>query len=164
MFFFFSMEKIFKRFSHTLYIEKWFDQKQNTLCKMKRLFFCKNAVITKSQNPYIAVLLIQFAYAGMALFSKAAVAKGMNPFVFVVYRQAFATIALSPFAFFLERLLEIFLLLFILQPFSHSEARLLIIVHNLQPEDFTFIIPLTLQDLLGFINWVYELISFNLIF
>ncbi|OMP09161.1 Drug/metabolite transporter [Corchorus olitorius] len=40
----------------------------------------------------------------MALFSKAAIAKGMNPYVFVVYRQAFATVALAPFAFFLERL------------------------------------------------------------
>ncbi|MBA0720980.1 hypothetical protein Golax_008569 [Gossypium laxum] len=40
----------------------------------------------------------------MALFSKAAISKGMNPYVFVVYRQAFATITLAPFAFFLERL------------------------------------------------------------
>ncbi|OMO51068.1 Drug/metabolite transporter [Corchorus olitorius] len=38
----------------------------------------------------------------MALFSKAAISKGMNPHVFVVYRQAFATVALAPFAFFLE--------------------------------------------------------------
>ncbi|KAH0976803.1 hypothetical protein GBA52_026522 [Prunus armeniaca] len=38
----------------------------------------------------------------MALFSKAAMAKGMNPFVFVVYRQAFASLALAPFAFFFE--------------------------------------------------------------
>lgn len=42
-------------------------------------------------------------YAGMALFSKAAISKGMNPYVFVVYRQAFASLALAPFAFFLER-------------------------------------------------------------
>ncbi|RXH85547.1 hypothetical protein DVH24_009368 [Malus domestica] len=51
---------------------------------------------------YIAMLFIQFVYAGMALFSKAAISKGMNPFVFVVYRQAFASLALAPFAFFLE--------------------------------------------------------------
>jgi hypothetical protein len=49
------------------------------------------------------MLFIQFVYAGMALFSKAAIAKGMNPYVFVVYRQAFASLALAPFAFFLER-------------------------------------------------------------
>ncbi|PIM97715.1 hypothetical protein CDL12_29812 [Handroanthus impetiginosus] len=39
----------------------------------------------------------------MALFSKAAISKGMNPYVFVAYRQAFATIALAHFAFFLDR-------------------------------------------------------------
>ncbi|KAL0438218.1 UNVERIFIED_CONTAM: WAT1-related protein [Sesamum latifolium] len=39
----------------------------------------------------------------MALFSKAAISKGMNPYVFVAYRQAFATLALAPFAFFLDR-------------------------------------------------------------
>ncbi|KAF5749209.1 WAT1-related protein [Tripterygium wilfordii] len=58
----------------------------------------------KTQKPYIAMLFIQFIYAGMALFSKAAISKGMNPFVFVVYRQAFASVFLAPFAFFLERL------------------------------------------------------------
>ncbi|KAH9757561.1 WAT1-related protein [Citrus sinensis] len=67
---------------------------------MKSLL-CRNA-FTASQKPYIAMIFVQFAYAGMALFSKAAIAKGMNPFVFVVYRQAFASLALSPFAFFLE--------------------------------------------------------------
>lgn len=54
-------------------------------------------------KPYAAMLFVQFVYAGMALFSKAAIAKGMNPFVFVVYRQAFASVALAPLAFFLER-------------------------------------------------------------
>ncbi|KAL0326055.1 UNVERIFIED_CONTAM: WAT1-related protein [Sesamum radiatum] len=39
----------------------------------------------------------------MALFSKAAISKGMNPYVFVAYRQAFATLTLAPFAFFLDR-------------------------------------------------------------
>ncbi|XP_023880447.1 WAT1-related protein At1g43650 [Quercus suber] len=57
----------------------------------------------ESHKPYIAMLFTQSVYAGMALFSKAAIAKGMNPYVFVVYRQAFASLALAPFAFFLER-------------------------------------------------------------
>ncbi|XP_030529095.1 WAT1-related protein At1g43650 [Rhodamnia argentea] len=56
-----------------------------------------------SHKPYIAMVSVQCVYAGMALFSKAAIAKGMNPFVFVVFRQALASVALSPFAFFLER-------------------------------------------------------------
>ncbi|KAL5843750.1 hypothetical protein ACOSQ4_009708 [Xanthoceras sorbifolium] len=68
---------------------------------MKTLF-CYVGSMVESYKPYIAMLLVQFVYAGMALFSKAAVAKGMNPFVFVVYRQAFASFALAPFAFFLE--------------------------------------------------------------
>ncbi|XP_050230414.1 WAT1-related protein At1g43650 [Mercurialis annua] len=54
-------------------------------------------------KPYIAMLLTQLVYAGMALFSKAAISKGMNPFVFVVYRQAFAFVALAPLALFLDR-------------------------------------------------------------
>ncbi|KAI9078659.1 hypothetical protein K1719_039408 [Acacia pycnantha] len=57
-------------------------------------------VILQKNKPYMAMIFIQFVYAGMALLSKAAISKGMNPYVFVVYRQAFASIALSPFAFF----------------------------------------------------------------
>ncbi|XP_052190935.1 WAT1-related protein At1g43650 isoform X2 [Diospyros lotus] len=60
-------------------------------------------MVTESNKAYIAMLFIQCVYAGMALFSKAAMAKGMNPCVFVVYRQAFASLALAPFAFFTER-------------------------------------------------------------
>ncbi|KAF7821963.1 WAT1-related protein [Senna tora] len=54
----------------------------------------------EKNKAYLAMLFIQFVYAGMALLSKAAISKGMNPYVFVVYRQVFASIALSPFAFF----------------------------------------------------------------
>ncbi|KAG8493818.1 hypothetical protein CXB51_011109 [Gossypium anomalum] len=64
----------------------------------------KYAMLMENHKPYIAMLFVQFIYAGMALFSKAAISKGMNPYVFVVYRQAFAAITLAPFAFFLERL------------------------------------------------------------
>ncbi|KAF4372193.1 hypothetical protein G4B88_016249 [Cannabis sativa] len=39
----------------------------------------------ETQKPYIAMIFVQVVYAGMALFSKAAIAQGMNPFVFVVY-------------------------------------------------------------------------------
>ncbi|XP_059630489.1 WAT1-related protein At1g43650-like [Cornus florida] len=60
-------------------------------------------MLMEHNKPYIAVLFIQFVYAGMALFSKAAISKGMNPYVFVFYRQAFATLAITPFAFFVER-------------------------------------------------------------
>lgn len=69
-----------------------------------RVQLMKNCMAMKSQKPYIAMIFIQFVYAGMALFSKAAISSGMNPFVFVFYRQAFASLALAPFAFFFERL------------------------------------------------------------
>ncbi|CAI0396113.1 unnamed protein product [Linum tenue] len=58
----------------------------------------------ETQKPYIAMLLVQLIYAGMALFSKAAISSGMSSFVFVTYRQAFATLALAPFALFIQRL------------------------------------------------------------
>jgi hypothetical protein len=54
----------------------------------------------EKHKPYVAMLFIQFIYAGMALLSKAAISKGMSPYVFVVYRQIFASLALSPFAYF----------------------------------------------------------------
>ncbi|XP_059281716.1 WAT1-related protein At1g43650 isoform X1 [Lycium ferocissimum] len=59
-------------------------------------------MVLKRYQPYLAMLSIQLLYAGMALFSKASMSNGMNPYVFVVYRQAFATLALAPFAIFLE--------------------------------------------------------------
>lgn len=67
---------------------------------------CSIGHLIKSNKPYIGVLFIQFLSAIKALFAKAAIAKGMNPYVFVFYRQAFASIALAPFAFFLERSLK----------------------------------------------------------
>ncbi|XP_019174374.1 PREDICTED: WAT1-related protein At1g43650-like isoform X2 [Ipomoea nil] len=57
----------------------------------------------KPKVPHIAMLLVQLIYAGMALLSKTAIAQGMSPFIFVAYRQVFATIALAPFAVFLDR-------------------------------------------------------------
>ncbi|KAL4565891.1 hypothetical protein LXL04_029997 [Taraxacum kok-saghyz] len=57
----------------------------------------------ESNKPYIAMLLVQAIYAGMALLSKASISSGMNPSIFVVYRQAFATLALAPLVYFFER-------------------------------------------------------------
>ncbi|KAF5177584.1 Wat1-related protein [Thalictrum thalictroides] len=59
--------------------------------------------ISETQKPYLAMLFTQFIYAGMALLSKAALDVGMSPYVFVVYRQAFASLVLLPFTFLLER-------------------------------------------------------------
>ncbi|XP_020527279.1 WAT1-related protein At1g43650 isoform X2 [Amborella trichopoda] len=57
----------------------------------------------ESWKPYLAMVVVQSIYAGMALFSKLAISGGMNHFVFVVYRQALASVVLAPFAYFLER-------------------------------------------------------------
>ncbi|KAL0438214.1 UNVERIFIED_CONTAM: WAT1-related protein [Sesamum latifolium] len=54
----------------------------------------------EKRKPYIAVVIIQCIYAGMYLLSKAAISSGLKPSVFIAYRQAFATLALLPFAFF----------------------------------------------------------------
>ncbi|KAL0314436.1 UNVERIFIED_CONTAM: WAT1-related protein [Sesamum angustifolium] len=53
--------------------------------------------------PLIAMLFAQFIYAVMYLLSKAAISSGIRPSVFVVYRQAIATLVLAPFAYFFER-------------------------------------------------------------
>ncbi|XP_009613973.1 WAT1-related protein At5g64700 [Nicotiana tomentosiformis] len=52
---------------------------------------------------YGAILFIQAIYTGMFLISKVAFDVGMNPFVFVFYRQAAATVFLAPIALFLKR-------------------------------------------------------------
>ncbi|KAK4429543.1 WAT1-related protein [Sesamum alatum] len=58
--------------------------------------------IIEKKKGCLVMIFVQLVYSGMALFSKAAISTGMNPYVFVAYRQAFATLALAPFAFFLD--------------------------------------------------------------
>ncbi|XP_048590932.1 WAT1-related protein At5g64700 isoform X1 [Brassica napus] len=57
----------------------------------------------ETKKPYMMVTMIQLIYAFMFLISKAVLDGGMNTFVFVFYRQAFATMFLAPLAFFFER-------------------------------------------------------------
>lgn len=59
--------------------------------------------LLSNQKACLAMIFMQLLYAGMALLSKAALNKGMSYLVFVVYRQATATVALAPFAYILER-------------------------------------------------------------
>ncbi|GLJ21803.1 hypothetical protein SUGI_0407130 [Cryptomeria japonica] len=54
-------------------------------------------------KPHLAMIAIQFDYAGMYIITSAALSNGMNQFVFVVYRHLIATLVISPFAYFLER-------------------------------------------------------------
>ncbi|KAK7277102.1 hypothetical protein RIF29_18252 [Crotalaria pallida] len=53
--------------------------------------------------PVMAMLLLQFIYAGIALGTRAVLLQGMSPRVFVVYRQAMATIVIVPIAYFSGR-------------------------------------------------------------
>ncbi|XP_059664587.1 WAT1-related protein At1g43650-like [Cornus florida] len=52
---------------------------------------------------FLGLVFIQTSYAGMILISKDALNDGMNPLVFVAYRQAIASFILAPFAFAFER-------------------------------------------------------------
>ncbi|KAE8657951.1 putative Auxin-induced protein 5NG4 [Hibiscus syriacus] len=53
--------------------------------------------------PALAMIGLQFVYAGVALFTRAALVKGLSPRVFVVYRQGMATLLIAPIAFFSMR-------------------------------------------------------------
>lgn len=54
-------------------------------------------------KPYIAMICLQFGYAGMNVITKVSLNHGMSHYVLVVYRHAFATVSIAPFALLLER-------------------------------------------------------------
>ncbi|KAK1279319.1 WAT1-related protein [Acorus gramineus] len=54
-------------------------------------------------KPYLAMVFLQFGFAGMSIIAMAALKDGMSPSTFVVYRHAIATLAISPFAFACKR-------------------------------------------------------------
>ncbi|KAK4770848.1 hypothetical protein SAY87_031380 [Trapa incisa] len=54
-------------------------------------------------RPYIAMICLQFGYAGMNIITKVSLNRGMSHYVLVVYRHAFATAVIAPFAIVLER-------------------------------------------------------------
>ncbi|XP_008788560.1 WAT1-related protein At5g07050-like [Phoenix dactylifera] len=54
-------------------------------------------------KPYIAMISLQFGYAGMNIITKVSLNNGMSHYVLVVYRHAFATLSIAPFALILER-------------------------------------------------------------
>ncbi|XWS38100.1 hypothetical protein CRYUN_Cryun19dG0101600 [Craigia yunnanensis] len=51
----------------------------------------------------VAMVLVQFAYGGSNIPIKITLEKGLNQFVFVVYRHIIATLLLGPMAYVLER-------------------------------------------------------------
>ncbi|KAK7275668.1 hypothetical protein RIF29_16789 [Crotalaria pallida] len=71
---------------------------------MDEMTCCKKvgAWFTNSKS-FLLILSLQFGSAGMYVITMDALNKGMSHYVFVVYRNVIATIALAPFAFYLER-------------------------------------------------------------
>jgi len=61
-----------------------------------------NSFLTNCK-PYFAMISLQFGYAGMNIITKVSLNRGMSHYVLVVYRHAFATAVIAPFAIFLER-------------------------------------------------------------
>ncbi|KAL5059869.1 hypothetical protein RYX36_031473 [Vicia faba] len=64
---------------------------------------CCNQKMFDRMKPFIAVVFLQFGYAGMDVLSKAALNKGMSNYVLVVYRHAVAFVVIAPFALILEK-------------------------------------------------------------
>ncbi|KAE8666325.1 WAT1-related protein [Hibiscus syriacus] len=68
---------------------------------MEKLRCCGNFL--ESSKPYFAMISLQFGYAGMNIITKVSLNRGMSHYVLVVYRHAFATAVIAPFAFIFER-------------------------------------------------------------
>ncbi|KAK8704323.1 hypothetical protein V6N13_047950 [Hibiscus sabdariffa] len=56
-------------------------------------------------KPYLAMVSLQFGYAGMYIVSMVCLKHGMSNFILATYRHVVATIVVAPFAFVLERFL-----------------------------------------------------------
>eukprot|EP01018_Ginkgo_biloba_P006078 Gb_16148 [translate_table: standard] len=57
----------------------------------------------EKSKPYIAMISLQFGYAGMNIITKVSLNRGMSHYVLVAYRHVVATAVIAPFAFFIER-------------------------------------------------------------
>ena len=54
-------------------------------------------------KPYLAMVFLQFGFAGMYVISVATLKQGMSNYVLVVYRNAIATAVVAPFALWFEK-------------------------------------------------------------
>ncbi|CAL9215837.1 unnamed protein product [Arabidopsis halleri] len=59
--------------------------------------------LMNSVKPYLAMISMQFGYAGMYIITMVSLKHGMNHYVLAVYRHAIATAVIAPFALFHER-------------------------------------------------------------
>ncbi|GMJ09538.1 Usually multiple acids move in and out Transporters 14 [Hibiscus trionum] len=61
------------------------------------------AKVFAQTRAFVAVIVLQFGFAGMALITKFALNQGMSQHVLVVYRHAIATLVIAPFAIVFDR-------------------------------------------------------------
>ncbi|XP_027332310.1 WAT1-related protein At1g44800 [Abrus precatorius] len=59
--------------------------------------------VLRKVKPYLAMVSLQFGYAGMYIITMVSFKHGMSHWVLSVYRHIVATLIMAPFAFFLER-------------------------------------------------------------
>ncbi|KAF9688811.1 hypothetical protein SADUNF_Sadunf01G0026900 [Salix dunnii] len=71
---------------------------------MKNIGCCSKFL--EGSKPYFAMISLQFGYAGMNIITKVSLNRGMSHYVLVVYRHAFATAVIAPFALIFERKLQ----------------------------------------------------------
>ncbi|KAJ6685426.1 WAT1-RELATED PROTEIN [Salix purpurea] len=57
----------------------------------------------KKVKPYLAMVSLQFGYAGMYIITMVSLKHGMSHYILAVYRHVVATLVIAPFAFVLER-------------------------------------------------------------
>lgn len=75
--------------------------------------FSTNMSSLRDYKPAMAMLALQFSYAVVALSTRAALLQGMNPRVFVVYRQAIATLFMAPMAYLSRCVVNYFSFIFV---------------------------------------------------
>ncbi|KAL6296848.1 hypothetical protein ACE6H2_004990 [Prunus campanulata] len=63
----------------------------------------KLALFLNKIKPYLAMISLQFGYAGMYIISMVGLKRGMSHFVLAVYRHLIALVVIAPFALVLER-------------------------------------------------------------
>ncbi|XVF39366.1 hypothetical protein PTKIN_Ptkin01aG0029000 [Pterospermum kingtungense] len=59
--------------------------------------------VLNKAKPFLAIISLQFGYAGMYIISLVSMKHGMSSFILSTYRHVVATIVIAPFAFVLER-------------------------------------------------------------
>jgi hypothetical protein len=69
--------------------------KSDRIVRLKLLF--------TNAKPYLLMIGLQFGMAGNYIFGKEFLNRGMSRFVFIVYRNAMAAVAVAPFALIFER-------------------------------------------------------------